>query len=112
MTRWDPIYDSNRDLNAVDSEMSDLLIQLWSSFIKTGTPTSRYKANIWSSDGNLKKIQAMMFNIGLNFLSSGFEWTAVTETDRKYLVLDNDPMMTRTEEHQTKMDFWQQIFPC
>lgn len=53
-----------------------------------------------------------MFNIGLNFLSSGFEWTAVTETDRKYLVLDNDPMMTRTEEHQTKMDFWQQIFPC
>jgi len=81
---WEPIYDANRDLNAADSKMSQLIIQLWTSFIKTGVPTS----------------------------SSGVEWSAVTESEQKYLVLDVEPYMARTEDYAAKMDFWQQIFPC
>ena len=41
--RWEPIYEASRDLKAADSEMSQLIIQLWTSFIKTGVPTSRCK---------------------------------------------------------------------
>ena len=37
--RWEPIYDARRDLNPSDKEMSKLIIQLWTSFIKTGVPT-------------------------------------------------------------------------
>jgi len=81
---WEPIYDANRDLNAADSEMSQQIIQLWTSFIKTGVPTS----------------------------SSGVEWSAVTASEQEYLVLDNEPYMARTDDYAAKMDFWQQIFPC
>ena len=45
-------------------------------------------------------------------LSSGVEWSAVTESEQKYLVLDNEPYMARTEDYAAKMDFWQEIFPC
>ena len=47
-----------------------------------------------------------------HLLSSGVEWSAVTESEQKYLVLDNEPYMARTEDYAAKMDFWQQIFPC
>jgi len=80
---WEPIYDARRDLNPSDKEMSKLIIQLWTSFIKTGVPTS-----------------------------TGLSWSPVTEAEQKYLVLDNEPFMARTQDYVTKMDFWQQIFPC
>ena len=44
--------------------------------------------------------------------STGLSWSPVTEAEQKYLVLDNEPFMARTQDYVTKMDFWQQIFPC
>ena len=41
---WDPLYDQHRALNPADTEMSDILLSAWASFIKSGVPqvTSDY----------------------------------------------------------------------
>ena len=105
-SRWEPIYEASRDLKGSDREMSQLIIQLWTSFIKTGVPTSRCYKHIFAKLGFFKLII-------LSFKpSSGVEWSAVTGSEQKYLVLDNEPYMARTEDYAAKMDFWQQIFPC
>ena len=35
---WDPLYDQHRPLNPADTEMSDILISAWTTFIKSGVP--------------------------------------------------------------------------
>ena len=45
-------------------------------------------------------------------LSSEVEWRPVTGEEQQYLVLDTEPFMTRGQDYQDKMAFWQQLFPC
>ena len=44
--------------------------------------------------------------------SSGLEWSPVTAEEQRYLVIDNQPYMDRTNDYSNKMFFWQSIFPC
>ena len=38
---WDPLFLSSRTLNEADTKMSQTIIELWTSFIKTGVPSTR-----------------------------------------------------------------------
>ena len=38
---WDPIFLKNHPLNLEDAEMSSTIIELWTSFIKDGVPSTR-----------------------------------------------------------------------
>ena len=44
--------------------------------------------------------------------SSGLEWAPVTAEDQRYLVIDDQPYMDRSNDFSNKMFFWQSIFPC
>ena len=63
--------------------MSKIIMQTWSSFIKSGVPDV-----------------------------PGVTWNQVTPESREYLVLDISSRMERSEDYDTKMKFWKELFPC
>ena len=82
---WDPLYMTNHPLNPEDAEMSELLLSLWSSFIKTGVPASETVSE---------------------------PWEPVTFNNSRYMVLDNVPFMDKSQDYVDRMEFWKQLFPC
>ena len=81
---WDPIYGLHHYLDEQDRHMSDILIEGWASFIKTGQP----------------KVPGVM-------------WLPRSDDQSNYLVLNTTmSRMERSPEYQNKMDFWEGIFPC
>ena len=62
--------------------------------------------------GNIYILHFFFSDLAFPHFSTGLSWSPVTESEQKYLVLDNEPFMARTQDYVTKMDFWQQIFPC
>ena len=81
--QWDPVFGNHHQLNPEDQEMSGILVNAWSNFIKTGEP-----------------------------LVPGVDWTPLSPENQEYLVLDVNPRMERSQDYQSKMDFWNQLFPC
>ena len=63
--------------------MSAIIINAWSNFIKSGVPQV-----------------------------PGVEWTPLTPENREYMVLSTTPTMERSQDYETKMNFWKQLFPC
>ena len=63
--------------------MSAIIVNAWSNFIKTGKP-----------------------------LVPGVDWTPLSQEHQEYLVLDVNPRMERSQDYESKMDFWKQLFPC
>ena len=39
-------------------------------------------------------------------------WNPITPDHKEYLVLNNTSKMELSEDYQTKMEFWKQLFPC
>ena len=81
--QWNPLFGTTHDLNSADQEMSDIIISLWSSFIKNGTPQA-----------------------------DGISWEKATASSQKYLVLNNTSYMDYSEQYRQRMEFWQELFPC
>jgi len=75
--QWDPIFGDHRELNPEDQHMSAIIVNAWSNFIKTGEP-----------------------------LVPGVEWTPLGQENKEYLILDITPRMERSQDYETKMDFW------
>ena len=82
--QWDPIYTNHHELNENDQAMSKILIDVWSSFIKTGTPQG----------------------------PENVLWTPISDEKSEYLVLNLTSRMERSSDYQTKMEFWNELFPC
>ena len=81
--QWDPLYGASHPLNDSDKEMSQILIDLWTSFIKTGVPDA-----------------------------DGVTWESASSDSHQYLVLNNTSYMDYNEDYKEKMSFWRSIFPC
>lgn len=81
--QWDPVFGNHHELNPDDQHMSAIIVNAWSNFIKTGVP-----------------------------LVPGVDWTPLTPENREYLVLDVTSRMERSQDYETKMEFWKQLFPC
>ena len=81
--QWDPLYGASHQLNDSDNEMSQILIDLWASFIKTGVPSA-----------------------------DGLTWESASSDAHQYLVLNNTSYMDYSEEYKERMSFWRSIFPC
>jgi len=81
--QWDPLYGSNHALDTSDQAMSNIIIDLWTSFIKSGVP----------------KID-------------GIEWEKASPTSHRYLVLNDTSYMDYSEQYTERMEFWQSLFPC
>jgi len=81
--QWDPVFSNHHDLNPEDTAMAEIIITVWSSFIKTGVPQM-----------------------------AGVNWTPSSPDKREYLMLNITSRMERSQDYQAKMQFWKQLFPC
>jgi len=80
---WNPLFYQNRTLTNEDQFVSDILIEAWSSFIKTGNPEV-----------------------------VDIDWTPIGPDVKKYLLINSSPEMVRDSQYQENMEFWKQLFPC
>ena len=39
-------------------------------------------------------------------------WTPISDEKSEYLVLNLTSRMERSSDYQTKMEFWNELFPC
>ena len=97
---WNPVYYRNRTLDASDQQMSDILVRAWSSFVKTGVP------EVWEIISN------NTFKIDLNLKVETTSWPPMSSSNNQYLLLDNVPVLDRSEDYENNMNFWRQLFPC
>ena len=81
--QWDPVFGLHHELNEDDIAMSETILSIWSSFIKTGVPQS-----------------------------DDFVWDSVSSERREYLRLNNTSRMERSDDYDAKMKFWKELFPC
>lgn len=81
--QWNPLFGNAHNLNASDLDMSNTIMNLWTSFIKTGVPQTDDVA-----------------------------WERVSESSNKYLVLNNTAYMEYDDQYRERMGFWRQLFPC
>ena len=73
-----PFADQKYNLNAEDQKMSDILISLWKNFIKFGNPSTQ-----------------------------SISWNPIVDlNDRKYLYLNNTPVMKDSLKLKERMEFW------
>ena len=54
-------------------------------------------------------------NISRNHLNLKVEttaWPPMSSSNNQYLLLDNVPVLDRSEDYENNMNFWRQLFPC
>jgi len=81
--QWDPVFGLHHELNEDDIAMSETILSIWSSFIKTGVPQT-----------------------------DDLVWDTVSSEKREYLRLNNTSTMERSSDYDAKMKFWKELFPC
>ena len=48
----------------------------------------------------------------LNLKVETTAWPPMSSSNNQYLLLDNVPVLDRSEDYENNMNFWRQLFPC
>ena len=81
--QWNPLFGTTHNLDLFDQDMSIIILNLWTNFIKTGVPQS-----------------------------DGISWEKASSSSHRYLVLNNTSYMDYSDQYNERMGFWREIFPC